>query len=330
VLTVIWQANDFREREWIEEIFGDSLGEHVYDGRHEMVADDCLLVDKFIHLQPKEYYQQFARRKNVYLVHLSDEQYAGGYEAYAHFNGVIRNYWSSVFDPRSVLTIPLGYSNGVSGREARPITERKYVWSFAGEAQRSSRPEMLASLKAVTPHCFHSTDRTGAAVLSPGEYQAVLADTIFAPCPMGHVNLESFRIYEALECGAIPIVEERLALDYFSGLLGKHPLLTVLHWNEAQTYISALLEDTTGLLQKQAELRDWWTSKKETVRADVSKFLSTRSDVSRNLQKAVSWRSHLPLWQVVELSRHHSAPALVRRIKKEVGRFGQHPRELTN
>ena len=46
--TAIWQSKAPKERPWIEEIFGDLIAEHVFDGNHEVVLDDAILLDSFI------------------------------------------------------------------------------------------------------------------------------------------------------------------------------------------------------------------------------------------------------------------------------------------
>ena len=46
--TAIWQAADPKEREWIEELFGPYIQEHVFDGAHSLVLDNAILMDAFI------------------------------------------------------------------------------------------------------------------------------------------------------------------------------------------------------------------------------------------------------------------------------------------
>ena len=92
--TAIWQSKKPHELPWIEEIFGDLIAEHVFDGNHEVVLDDAILFDSFIKRVPHDYYRKF-EGKNAFLVHFLDETYEGGYERYDHFRGVIRNFWSS-------------------------------------------------------------------------------------------------------------------------------------------------------------------------------------------------------------------------------------------
>jgi hypothetical protein len=322
MLTAIWQAPNFRERDWIEELFGAHINNHVWDGKQRVIMDNCILVDQFIHRKPAAYYEQFRAKNNVYLLHLSDEQYHGGYEVYKNFTGVFRNYWSTVFNPESVFILPLGYSNGIKERqETKRTSERKYVWSFAGDTERGSRPEMLSALESIRPHFSRSTDRSQSAPLTPEEYQHVLEDTIFAPCPMGRINLECFRLYEALECGAIPIVERRFGLDYFSSLLGRHPFLTVRKWSELKDILVLFVNDPHRLAEKQSEVGSWWKAHKASIKRNINNFFETRSDGRHATETPIRWSYHLPLWQPLELCRHHSAAALLRRFEVQARRL---------
>lgn len=318
MFTAIWQASDFRERDWICELLGSEISSHVYDGNHEVVQDNSILFDKFIHSRNRAYYAKFAERSRVFLFHLSDEQFHGGYDVYRWFDGVIRNYWSSVFtDP--VLILPLGYSSGLA-RPATivPASARRYAWSFAGETGRASRPEMVSALSGVGPNLCHATDK-GAPPLSPDAYRALMLDTIFAPSPMGRINLECFRVYEALELGCIPIVEKRLTLDYFQSLLGNNPLLVVGNWSEARDKMERLSGDKPRLDALQQEIMSWWQQKKQLLKGQISALLS-KAPATKGNWTPTRAAYRLPMWQPWELARHHSGRALARRFKVQFQR----------
>lgn len=318
MFTAIWQAFDFRELDWICELFGSQISNHLYDGKHEVVQDNCILFDKFIHTRNRAYYARFAERSRVFLFHLSDEQFHGGYDVYRFFNGVFRNYWSSVFRD-SIVILPLGYSNGLS----RPATmaaasSRRYAWSFAGETGRASRPEMVAALSGIGPNLCHATDQ-GASPLSQDEYRNLMLESAFAPSPMGRINLECFRVYEALELGCIPIVEKRLTLDYFQNLLGNNPLPAVSNWSEARDKVEKLLGDTARLDALQQEIVSWWQAKKQLLRGQIAAMLS-QAPAMKGSWPATRAAYRLPLWQPWELARHHSGRALARRFKVQFQR----------
>lgn len=318
-LSIIWQGLAFSEREWIEEIFGDVMGEHIPDGRHEIVADNSLLIDSHIHRHPSSYYAQF-REKNAFLLHLSDESYAGGYEIYKNFRGVFRNYWSAVFRPQRVFILPLGYCNGLrNAAAAPPSSKRRYVWSFLGSllSTRSSRPDMVRALASITPNFFHTKDTGTKTSLPPPEYQKILLDTVFTPCPMGNVNLECFRVYEALECGSIPIVEKRWTLNYFNRLLGPHPLPAVRTWRAARALIHSFLHKAEALDRLQQQCTQWWREYKSKLRSSVLAFMESCSAHEHALP-AISFWQGLPLWRIWELCRHLSLPAMARRLRHQL------------
>ncbi len=318
-LEFIWQESGFNERDWIADIFAPVAGEQIFDGDHRIVLDNCLLIDSYLHSRPRDYYAQF-RGKNAWLLHLSDETYEGGYDAYENFCGVFRNYWSGVFNPKRVFQFPLGYADGLIHDVRGPDPEnRKYLWSFVGEAAKSSRPEMARALAPLSPHFGLNTDGSKHQPLSRREYQDSLFDSIFVPCPMGNVSLESFRVYEALECEAIPILEKRATLDYFKQLFGNHPLPTFGNWNEAARFVRSVREDPNALKELQKRCTDWWRTYKQRLREGVESFFGASSGEKPGA--FVRWPYSVPGWQPAELIRHQTATSLARRVRLQLARF---------
>lgn len=332
--TAIWQSEIPHEREWVDEIFGPYISEHVTDGKHELAMDNAILIDAFVHCFDQAYYAKF-RGLNAYLVQFLDENFDGGYERYENFRGVFRGHWSSVFNANYVRKMPLGYCNGVPRRgQLIPAAQRNYVWSFAGHVDKSSRPEMAEALARVEPHYLFSSSPVPGFVtplstpeykrlLPPEAYYDLLFDSTFSPCPMGNVNLECFRVYEALECGSIPIVEKRWSMDYFRTLLGEHPIPTVGSWREARHLIDSLLRDPQGLDALQDKCIEWWQNYKKEYSASVGRFLAERSVAPLKPEPAVSSLYRMPLWQPIELLRHHNARAAMKRVRRQVSRVFQ-------
>jgi hypothetical protein len=332
--TAIWQARIAHERDWIEEILGPYISDHVTDTKHQVVQDNSILLDAFIDCHDPAYYAQF-RGRNAFLVHFLDETYEGSYELYNNFRGVLRCFWSNTFNSSRVMKMPLGYCSGVS-RSGRPIqraSARKYLWSFVGEVNKSSRPDMARALASAEPHFLCATDQPrGLATLKsfdgrsqslePSEFSDLLFDSVFSPCPMGNVNLECFRVYEALECGSIPIIEKRWTLDYFRNLLGDHPLPTVRSWPEARRMIGRMVDNPAQIDALQQRCISWWENYKQEYSANVGEFLRVRS-ADRTLWETspCSFAQRLPGWNMLELARHHDLAALFRRTNRQITRF---------
>jgi hypothetical protein len=329
--TVLWQCAKPDEIDWINEIFGPNISDHVFDGRHEIVLDNVILAEGFVNCFDPGYYARF-REKNAFLIHFCDENYEGGYEIYDNFRGVFRNYWSGVFNSMRVMHLPLGYNAGIRRPEgSEPASQRKYLWTFVGALGKSSRPEMAKALWGLEPRYLFASDRYRIGVnheqpagkpFTRNEYSQFLLDSAFSPCPMGNVNLECFRVYEALESGSIPIVERRLTLDYYRALLGEHPIPTVSSWVEARKLISRMAQDPGEMDILQRRCVDWWRTYKLRLIAAAGEFLADRSsDDGSQPQPVVSGLQKLPLWQVAELLRHHSLRAIGRRVQRQMERL---------
>jgi hypothetical protein len=331
-LIAVWQSREwFKQREWIEEIFGSCISEHIIDGQHQIVPDNCIVFDAFVYCYDPAYYAKF-EGKNAFLVHFLDEFYQGGdYAVYKHFRGVFRNYWSDVFNPDCVMTTPVGYKDETRYVGAhRPASSREFVWSLLGECSKSSRPDAARALSRIEPHFFHSTDPVSGFTRPANKrrfdkeaYNRLLSNSMFVPCPMGNANIESYRTFEALECGAIPIVEKRLTLNYYRSLLGKEfPGMCVSNWREAKMGIAHLLENPSELDAQQRLCMEWWASYKRSHSAEIAAFIERRLRATTVAVEPIrARRARFPLWQELELVRHHSLSALLRRVERQLARL---------
>lgn len=318
---------------WIKEILGPYIGDWIIDTRHELIQDHVILFDRFVNARDSSYYSQF-RGRDAFLVDLADENYDFNPQIYANFRGVLRCYWSGVFRKQAVRFLPLGFPGELSlPDELRKSSERQYAWSFLGQMDKSSRPEMATVLASVEPHLLFAVDQPQQLIMwnrtshGPRRYSVedsnrILQDSIFAPSPMGNVNLECWRVYEALQVGSIPIIEKRLSLDYFRGLWGAHPIPTVSSWSEARHLIASHLNDSDKLDRLQKKCTDWWQAYKEDLTRSFGEFLYSRSRTSELLEPKdiVAAYYFLPGWQTVELLRHHNRSALGRRINRQLRR----------
>jgi hypothetical protein len=198
---------------------------------------------------------------------------------------------------------------------------------------KSSRPDMAHELAKVAPNFIFATDDVpgfvfynkvdGKRRLFPREeYAEFLFESSFSPCPMGNANLECFRVYESLECGAIPIIEKRMTLDYFRELLGDHPMPTVRSWREARGLIAEILQVPAQMDALQQSCLQWWRSYKKEYTVRLGEYMRSRLNAPAAQDGPIMLPQYRqPGWQVRELLRHHDARALMRRVQKQVNRL---------
>ena len=272
---LIWQIDPNGtcwESEWVRFLLSGLDYAEIIDGQHRELHDGAIIVDSQIGPQRRPYYFEMLQRGNRFaLIHLSDEFLGDDASIYNFANVVLRNYWSRAHAAdRCVIGMPLGVMNGFKVETSPSTFARRYVWSFAGHTGKRSRTEMLNAMSWVEGGHVHATSAPNPRTLTPeqrdasdaplaiDDYARLLSDTIFAPCPGGWENLDSFRVCESLEAGCIPIVERRPFYDYFRHLFGDHPMLTVTSWSEAPALIASLVKDRGALDRRRVACERWW------------------------------------------------------------------------
>ncbi|HEY0794308.1 MAG TPA: hypothetical protein VGD64_00870, partial [Acidisarcina sp.] len=281
-LTLLYQNPETPLREWYSEIFDPVVDEVVEDGSHTTVLDNCILSDSFVNTHDPAYYRKF-HGKNAFLLLSPDEYYRTPLAAYQNFCGVFRSHYAGAFLAERIKQIPTGYNTGFGGLQSEKIaSKRQYVWSFLGEAGKSTRPECLRSLMLVTPNYWYASDgwKPHGAVaatsqnLSAQDYTNNLRESAFVPCPLGNVSQESLRVYEALQVGAIPVLEKRRWMDAHRAVLGVHPLPTFFSWHDAAKAMAKWSREPETLDQLQQDCIDWWRDYKLRLSGEVQDFVA--------------------------------------------------------
>jgi hypothetical protein len=253
------------------------------------------------------------------LFQISDESYSGGYDIYKNFDFVLRNHYSSIFQHPGIMVLPLGPTRYEPNR--RPMEsaiERDFLWSFAG-TRTAARMEMYRAFKNIEPYDCHFYDsrKHEKPPLDGDSFLTLLSRTIFCPCPMGNVMLETFRLYECLEMGCIPIVGRRRWMPYYDRLMPGHALPTFPSWREAGQFVEVLSRDKSRIVTYQREIAEWWRSYKVKLRSDVTSFvLSGLEGLFRSSLRHWHCRKGVnhQVWRVVELLKHASRASLQERV----------------
>jgi GR25 family glycosyltransferase involved in LPS biosynthesis len=236
------------EGKWLKELFGEGQDLCTED----ISLGDPLPKDEPILLVMKPWWstwmpiiQRLAETNTkFYVIHLSDEFVSDPIEFYglAQCLGVVRMYWRKDLDKygQKVTVIPLGYHWSRFAGIRTPLLEtprlpfREFTWSFAGTDWRG-RKEAMKGLELIKPNYVRWFEQwNDPAMLSEDAYLSMLLNSKFVPVPAGN-NHETYRFYEALECGCIPMYirqpgDEILVDKHFKTYL---PLLDLPSWEHA-------------------------------------------------------------------------------------------------
>uniref|UniRef100_A0A6C0LA51 Uncharacterized protein n=1 Tax=viral metagenome TaxID=1070528 RepID=A0A6C0LA51_9ZZZZ len=209
------------------------------------------------------------------LLHLSDDDCTDPIDIYDWPNckGVVRNYVRPLRNQK-VVTIPLGYH----WSRNRMIQKRSLVWSFIG-AEHGDRKEKLRAFKGLTPNtCIFQPGWNSIHAIGEDETLDTLEASMCVPCP-GGVNYETFRIYEALEAGAVPILVDGDAafLEYLKRWL---PIVSSPDWATAARIVAGLAQRPEIYESYRNSLMDGWASMKRSAVEAARKTLGLRDTSS--------------------------------------------------
>ena len=217
------------------------------------------------------------------ILHLSDEFGTDPIHMYSwpEVTGVLR-FYNRPNLPSKVLVIPLGYHRQFRGNRDVPhmstpnLPFRDNMWSFVGTdwKDRSKDMEILNAIQPSYVRWF--SEWRDPAQLKDEEYVALLLNTKCVPCPRGQ-NVETYRFYEALDCGCIPLFiyseDNEAWLQVFHNEL---PLIKLEGWNHVAALMQHFQKNPEQMEQYRMTLLIAWAKYKATLKEGVRNWLENK------------------------------------------------------
>ncbi len=207
---------------------------------------------------------ELAQHHNPTVIITSDEEHLFPVEQLYHPNMKVYVQMPDPTRHKGIGYFPLGY----------PLKTREYVlkntpvaktldWFFAGQVTSQRLPciDILQDLP------------NGKLEISPGfaqglpydQYMNYMSSAKVIPCPIGNVSPDCFRVYEALEVGAVPVVESRV---FWELLFGEEPLFPIVEdWAYFPGYMKDIIDNYPMMSNK---VQSWWQRKKKELKWTIS------------------------------------------------------------
>lgn len=263
MITIVWQTNfeGSWEKDWIEHLFRFTPHRTITDYDQKLALDRSLIVYNST-VNNDEYIKRLHSNGTKFgLIHLSDEWGKDSTENYKFAHIVLRNYYKNLGP--NVINFPLGCMKTFPyNLRIKTVQERKYAWGFSGHVDKTTRPQMAAAMSTVPngqyffKHCGQNWGPFDGHALNPIEMASMYNDSIFIPCPQGNCSIDSLRVCEALQAGALPIVEKN---EYWMDLYGDdHPLIQINSWADAPKLIESMCSDVNMLELVRSTTHKWW------------------------------------------------------------------------
>jgi len=249
---------------WINEIL-KKVKYNIIESELHLKKDDILIIiDSSVEKKIDLYNKLKLACSKIFLFHLGDEQ--GPFNLTPIYNNcdfIWRTFCSNkYFQNSKVNCIPLGYKSGTLNKKKN---KKDYKWSFVGTPHKSSRHDLLYQLSTIKPFFCHKTEKFNQKIISVNEMSEILSSTEFMPCPNGFFHPETYRLYEALECECIPVVED--AYQYYDRLFPGNPFIKVNMWSEVKPMLKSW--DDKQIEKKKEECKVWWSKYKNQLQESI-------------------------------------------------------------
>jgi len=150
----------------------------------------------------------------------------------SNFNGTLQNIYSESFS----------------------IDQRKYVWTFSSSHTTVIRNMFVDHMKALTEeHPEYSHFMNYKRKARHMDIRELLMNSIFAVCPEGQVP-ETWRFYESIECGAIPVVNSSTVELFYQFVLPCNISEYIVATKYPEIEIPKLLRNLTSLTERRDTL----------------------------------------------------------------------------
>ena len=200
------------------------------------------------------------------VLHMSDEGCDDPIEFYGLrlCTKVVRNYARTGLNEK-VSVLPLGWARPVPLSPLPTFSERELVWGFHGADWNGAdfgRKALLAPLQLLQPNeCLFQEGFN-----RPSDYSTMLLKSKFAPVPRGN-HAETFRLWEALEHGSIPLYVRSMNDDAFWNWLRTNLfLMEIASWEQAVKVIGFFLANPDKAERYRTGILDQWTTWKESLK----------------------------------------------------------------
>jgi hypothetical protein len=225
-----------------------------------------------------------SKGKQYVIVLLSDENLRDPCEWLhdPHCLGLMRNYVhpGQLHHPK-VKVFGLGYKRGfcehLEGNRVRNLR-----WSFAG-TPHGDRQRMLNLFEDIKPNRSYSCSGFNAKDgLDTAEYVRLLERSQYVLCPPGQDSMDSFRLYEALEAGCVPLTINNssqfiLKPSYWHAVFRGETRLPFVSEDKWELYCDSFYKITDNAYEQQradcASLWLTWKTKWKNTATDFYKKL---------------------------------------------------------
>lgn len=212
------------------------------------LSDDYRIIIKY---DSQDYNFPNDKKKNI-LMSLSREIHdSPRYHDHEKAFMILHNYssldnWGYPNHPSNVIPLPLGpFINNIQEKieEIKPLNKREYDFCFVGQIPHTgTRDKFKRCLDKIIEETgdkykyYVKYTKNFGRGLDHDEYTELLNNSKVCLCPQGAHSSESFRFFEAIMMGAVPMVETLPKFWYY-----ENAPMSFCHWQTLDKHLALLL-----------------------------------------------------------------------------------------
>ncbi len=231
-----------------------ALLENLFEGFTKAEVDSVLKGDFSIVVIPARHHadmvyeinKELSKLKSVILFLMGDEEADFPVEEIKHDNIKI---WVQNPKPgrhENYTRLGCGYTPGT--KIATKLPEKKHDWFFSGQVTHERRELCVEQLQTMKNGILNKT-KSFTAGMPPEEYSYYMSEAKVAPCPSGPQTPDTFRLFEALELGCVPIADTQTPKEDWEGfwewlfhLDDSIPFTRIKDWTDLPGYTKDLVD----------------------------------------------------------------------------------------
>lgn len=203
----------------------------------------------------KQINEELAKLRECKVIFTSDEENLFPIDEIEHPNIKIYGTYPNTKYKTKVHWLPIGPAR--INENKLPVKD--LGWAYSGQVNHSSRKRLVKALKKMKNGVLIETGGFSQG-LPRDEYYELISRAKVIPAPKGVVSPDSFRLYEAMEAGAVPVTEEAWFWDL---LFGEYPFPVFESWDNLKELM------TVNYPKQNNRVQAWWQRKKIDIQDDL-------------------------------------------------------------
>jgi len=233
--------------------------------------------------------QHIKQYDNVLIVVTADEanEFPADQLRHEAFNVWIQTLNPARFD-QGFTAFPLGYPPSTKQWVAEAgIPAPDSWWFFSGQITHKRREEMWTAINDIPNGAGHATDGFTQG-MDRRVYMERMARAKIIPCPSGPETQDTFRLWEALAAGAVPLADastpQRVDDGFWAKLFTDPPFPIIRDWHRAPMVINEIVEGWPHIANK---TQAWYTRYRRSWAAKLTDTMRDLTGVNESEQVTV-------------------------------------------